>query len=126
MRNLFQIVGIVRKGKQRGKKLGFPTANVKLTTVLPEGVYASSTTINNQIYPSATFIGSAVTFGEDDYKSETYIINYNHNLYGETIKIQLHHKIRENKKFSSHEDLIKQMKKDIKEITHFFSSSAQE
>lgn len=139
---LYHFWGKVKHGQNRGKKLGFPTANIKLHKNLPEGVYLSIATIkiksfsntlkgnnetvkqcsnNNFLYlPSLTFIGRAKTFNENFYHSETFILNFNQSLYGHWISIKLIKKIRNNQKFKSVEDLIEQIKKDKKEAEIYF------
>lgn len=119
------IKGVVIKGKQRGKELGFPTANVSLRTGLPagrQGIYISQTSIENALFPSLTFIGNAKTFGEKDVFAETYIFNFNKDIYGTEITVTLLKKIRENKKFDSVEELIKQMNKDKQEAEEYFKT----
>lgn len=113
MKKLFMFWGKVKKGKQRGKLLGFPTANTALHKKIPEGIYASKVKINKKTYSAATFIGSPKTFNEKDYKSESYILDFDKNIYGSWVTITLFNKIRENKKFSSEQELIEQMKKDV-------------
>ena len=104
--------GKVRKHNQRGRKLGFPTANVNLSKKIPEGIYISKTRINRQEFKSLTFIGVAKTFNEKNYKAEIYILDFNQNIYNKWISVKLIKKIRENKKFNSADELITQMKKD--------------
>ncbi len=104
--------GKVRKHNQRGKKLGFPTANISLSKNIPEGIYVSQAKIGNLIYPALTFVGKAKTFNEKTFQAETYILDFKQNLYGRWISIKLLKKIRGNKKFSSAKELIDQMKKD--------------
>ncbi len=104
--------GKVRKQNKRGRELGFPTANVNLNKNIPEGIYISKIKLENRIYPALTFIGKAKTFDEKKFQSETYILNFNKNIYNKFISVQLLKKIRENKKFNSTEELISQMKKD--------------
>lgn len=108
--------GKVRKHNQRGKKLGFPTANVNLNKNIPEGIYISKTKLEGKIYPSITFIGKVKTFNEQKFQSETYILDFKKDIYDKWITVELLKKIRENKKFNSAEELITQMKKD-EEIT---------
>ncbi|MDO8573784.1 MAG: riboflavin kinase [Candidatus Daviesbacteria bacterium] len=116
--------GKVRKHNQRGKQLGFPTANVNLTKNIPEGIYISKTKIQRQIYPSLTFIGTAKTFNEKKFHAETYILDFNQNIYGKWISVKLFKKIRNNKKFNSAKDLIAQMQKDLQEARKYFSQFA--
>ena len=79
MKSLYIFRGKVIAGQKRGKALGFPTANVRLHKKIPEGIYVSQTIINKKVFSSATFIGSAKTFGEKDYKAETYILDFDKN-----------------------------------------------
>ncbi|MDO8638977.1 MAG: riboflavin kinase, partial [Candidatus Daviesbacteria bacterium] len=106
---------------QRGKQLGFPTANVNLTKNIPEGIYISKTKIKKNIYFSLTFIGTAKTFNEKKFLAETYILDFDRNIYGKWISVELIKKIRNNQKFNSAEDLVKQMKQDEQEARQYFS-----
>ncbi len=98
--------GKVIKGDKRGKALGFPTANIRLHKKIGQGVYISRIVIDNNTYNSVTFIGNAKTFGKLDIKSETYILDFNKNIYGKRGNITLLKKIRTNQKFESAEKLI--------------------
>lgn len=109
---MYKFWGKVRIHNQRGKKLGFPTANIDLTRHIPEGIYISKTKIGHLVYCSLTFIGTAKTFEESKFHAETYILNFNQNIYETWISVILFRKIRNNKKFSSAKELILQMKKD--------------
>ncbi len=120
MQALYFFTGRVIKGKGRGKRLNFPTANVLLTEKIPEGIYVSELTVNDDSFHAATFIGSAKTYNEKDYKAEVYILDFKGNIYGETVNVMLFKKLRENKKFSSEEALITQIDKDVKDTRDFF------
>ena len=119
---MYKIWGKVKIGNQRGKKLGFPTANINLQKKIPEGIYISKTKIKNEIYHSLTFIGRAITFSETKLQAETYMLSFNENLYNTWVSIDLLKKLRENKKFDSAEDLIKQMEKDKKDAQEYFKN----
>lgn len=112
--------GKVRKDKQRGKVLGFPTANINLTKNIPEGIYISKTKIKQKQYPSLTFIGTVRTFNEKRFLSETHILDFKQNIYDKWISVELIKKIRDNKKFKSAEKLMKQMEKDEKKAREYF------
>jgi len=112
--------GKVRKHNQRGKTLGFPTANINLKKKIPEGIYLSQTKIRKVLYPSLTFIGQAKTFSETKFLAETYILDFNNNIYHKWISVKLLKKIRNNQKFNSAKELIKQMKKDEEEARRYF------
>jgi riboflavin kinase/FMN adenylyltransferase len=112
--------GKVKKHNKRGKSLGYPTANVLLHKKIPEGIYVSCLKLEDKIYPSVTFIGSAKTFNETKYLSETYILDFKKEIYGEWVSIRLLKKIRNNQKFDSVEELVAQMKKDEKITIAYF------
>lgn len=120
MKYLYEFEGKVRKGKDRGKRLGFPTANMDLSQKIPEGVYISETIFEQKTHPSLTFIGRAKTFNEYQYQAETYVLNFNQDLYGQTIEVKLLKKLRDNKKFGSEQELIDQMEKDKKQAEDYF------
>ncbi|MBI4098389.1 MAG: riboflavin kinase [Candidatus Levybacteria bacterium] len=124
MKLLFTFRGKVKKNKGRGKLLGFPTANITLHKKIPEGIYASQVTIDGQNYLAATFIGPAKTFGEKDYKAESYILDFNKNIYGKWISVALFKKLRKNIRFDSAQALIKQMEKDVSAARKFFSTNS--
>lgn len=132
MNGLFIIKGEVIKGNKRGKSLGFPTANVKLSQEIPEGIYisivfmcfAGKQSVNEIVklegFKALTFIGAAKTFGEKEIKAETYILNFDQNLYGHKLEIRLLKKIRANQEFANERELIKQMKKDLEKTKKYF------
>jgi riboflavin kinase/FMN adenylyltransferase len=123
MKPLFTLSGVVIQGQHRGKELGFPTANIPLNQPIPEGIYAAKLQVKGKTYLSATFIGSAKTFNETDVKAESYILDFFDDIYGEEVVVQLFHKTRGNKSFSSVDDLVSQMNEDIKDIRSFFTAS---
>lgn len=117
------ICGKVIKGKQRGRILGFPTINIYVQNDIPSGVYISKTKINEKTYPSVTFIGNPETYNEVSYKSETYLLNFSQNVYDQTVTIHTLSKIRDSVKFSSQQELIQQIQKDILITQEFFRSN---
>jgi riboflavin kinase / FMN adenylyltransferase len=123
MKPIITFWGKVKKGKGRGKHLGFPTANILLHQNILEGVYTSEVTIAGNVYPAATFIGSAKTFGEKEYKAESYILDFDKNIYGKWITIKLFKKLRGNKKFASQLALVEEIKQDVLAARKFFNKS---
>lgn len=111
---MFRFWGKVKRGKGRGKDLGFPTANINLHKKIPEGVYISITRIKKEKFNSLTFIGNVKTFNETKYQAESFLLNFKGSLYGKFISIEVIKKIRENLKFKSAKSLIKQMTIDKK------------
>jgi riboflavin kinase/FMN adenylyltransferase len=112
----FSLVGRVVSGDGRGRKLGFPTANLdlKLEQALPaDGVYATITHTDDEALPSVTNIGIRPTFGGSKRLVETYILDFDGDLLGQKLSIDLIDRLREEKRFQSVEDLKAQMLKDV-------------
>ena len=116
----FYVVGDVTSGAQRGRSLGFPTANIVPSnhTLSPRsGVYATKLCFGDQCYPSVTNIGINPTFQTSEnlqpLSIETHILDKDMNLYGKTVKIMFYSFLREEKKFSSVEALMQQIEGDI-------------
>lgn len=108
--------GIVKKHLGRGKKLGFPTANIEASEGFEDGIYFGLAIKK----PALIFIGASETFDEHERKAEIYILDFAGDLYDQKIEIEIIKKLRENKKFDSQEALIEQMKKDESEARAFF------
>lgn len=112
----YTLKGQVINGKKLGHKLGYPTANMELSDsfLIPKcGVYASKTKIKDKKYLSVTSIGNNPTFNEKEIKIENHILNFNKNIYGEEIEIEIIERIRDEKKFNNLEELKKQIEKDV-------------
>lgn len=120
MKPLFSFRGKVVAGKKRGRTLGFPTANLRLRKTVPEGIYFSLTKVDNLWYKSLTFVGTAKTFAEKDYRAETFILSFDKNLINRYITVRLLKKHRNNQKFSDATALTKAMKDDLKAAEQFF------
>ncbi len=102
-------------GDARGRILGSPTINQFFTedfTVPEFGVYASYTVIEGEKYPSVTNIGVRPTIGNSEKRSETNIIGYQGDLYGQCVEVALVKKIRGEMQFASLEELSGQIAKD--------------
>ncbi len=122
MNSLYSFSGVVQEGHKRGKKLGFPTLNMQLEKAIPEGIYVSQTQINTVFYHSITFIGAAKTYDETEILAETYVFDFNDEIYGEQVTVLLLKKLRDNQKFESEEALKAQMEIDKGQALDFFSS----
>ncbi len=117
----YEIEGTVIKGHSRGKNLGFPTANISSKNeIIPHGIFFSYVCDKGQKRPSLTNIGTSPTFGPSETQIESYIIDFTENLYGQTQKIQLLKKFRDEIKFNTPELLIEQLKKDLTAAKTFF------
>ncbi len=109
------LTGTVIKGDDRGRELGFPTANIEVREeLLPkEGVYAGFVTIEGRRYPAVVNIGRAPTFGREKTLMETHILDFSGIIYGKDIRVSLLERIRDEHRFSTPEELTEQIKKDI-------------
>ena len=118
----YEIEGVVEKGFQRGRQLGFPTINIGLrNTIVPKhGVYAVFIKIlskdNKRSFKGAASIGSRPTYGDYEPNIEVFIFDFDENLYGENVSISLVKFIRPELKFNSEKELILQMKSDCETI----------
>lgn len=105
-------------GDKRGRTLGFPTINQELPDglVLPKfGVYQADVTVDGKHYKGVANIGKRPTVGTEKILSETYIIDFDESIYGESVDIRLIKFIRPERKFSSFDELARQIKTDAKE-----------
>lgn len=111
------ISGRVAHGLGLGKTLGIPTVNLELPkgkSALPGGVYSTLTEIDEKIYPSLTNVGVCPTFDEREAHAETFILDFNGDLYGKITRIYFIAFLRDEKKFKSAEELIMQINIDKK------------
>lgn len=119
----YSFLGIPFKDKGFGKKLGFPTVNLKVNSdkLIPKGVYISIITQKDKIYPSVTSIGSRLTFNRGGkIVPETHILNFD-GIWRKTLtKVILLKKIRDEKKFKNVQALKVQISKDIAKSSKFF------
>ncbi len=114
----YRLSGQVVHGAERGRKLGFPTANLaESTNLIPgNGVYAATSTINGIEFGAAVNIGPNPTFGESAKKVEVHVLDFNGDLYGKTLDVDFRRKIRNVIRFASIDDLLAQLRKDLIEI----------
>lgn len=111
--------GTVAHGDKRGRLLGFPTAN--LNAEIPKmayGVYASQTKIagDDRVWRSITSYGTRPTFDGADQRIETHILDFQGDIYGCEIEVQLLSFVRPELRFTSVEALIAAMQGDIKQV----------
>ena len=116
----YELSGLVVKGKKLGSKIGFPTANLQLNNdlYLPKfGVYEISCKVNGNLFKGILNIGITPTvLNSKKVKIEAHLFNFNENIYDKNIVIQLKKFIREEIKFNSIDDLIKQINIDISSV----------
>lgn len=113
------IGGEVEHGREVGRSLGFPTANLSLAKEkfpILCGVYGGRAETDSGIYPAVINVGARPTFGLDEGKIEVHLKGFSGNLYGKTIRIFPAEYLRPIQKFSTEEELKNQLKKDIQRI----------
>ena len=130
MGRAYAITGKIVHGEQRGRKLGFPTANIELLhgemAVPAPGVYAVTVSIEGSIYEGMGNIGNNPTFNDVEHaRLEVNLFNCSGDLYGKTISVQFHKYIRAEKKFSGVEELCRQIEEDKKAIKTYFLNKKQ-
>lgn len=114
----YTISGVVTHGDARGRTMGYPTANLSgIATLLPgHGIYATWAHINGQTLPAATSIGTNPTFNGRHTTVETFLLKGGEDLYGKEMRLEFVEKIRDQRKFSSAQELEKQIGLDVKKI----------
>jgi len=119
----FSISGRVANGDQLGRTIGFPTANIsikrKLSPVL--GVYSVLIEHNSKMYAGVCNVGKRPTLGGTKTLLEVFIFDFNQEIYGDPVKVVFKQKCRDEIKFSSIEELKKQIQKDVEKSRLFFS-----
>jgi riboflavin kinase / FMN adenylyltransferase len=122
----YSLLGTVQKGEQRGRVLGFPTANLipKIHLPLPSGVYVTKVKWNDEFHYGITNIGTRPTFGELEFRAETWIFDFKGNLYGEMLEIWPLKSLRPEKKFSGIEELKKQIQEDVNEAQQYLQETS--
>ena len=116
------VSGRIVTGHRRGQKLGFPTANIATETecVPLNGIYATMIQVKNKQRLSVSSVGVNPTFGDGPRTVESFILDFDGDIYGERIKLAFVQRIRDEKKFVLVKDLIGQMDEDVKRAKALF------
>ncbi len=111
-----EICGVVEHGRQLGRTLGFPTANLPVDehTALPDGVYRAEVTVEGcaERFPAMANLGCNPSVGGNRRRLETHLFGFDGSLYGRRIRVRLFERIREERTFSSVEALRAQIERD--------------
>jgi len=126
----YQIRGAVQVGKKRGgSEIGFPTANLKVNEedLIPRiGVYAVQVISEGKCYGGVLNIGYNPTFGDEKLVAETHIFDFNKDIYGKPIKLNLLKFVRDERKFTGIADLAEQIEKDVVQAKKILSENREE
>ncbi len=123
----YSITGRVIKGRGIGRILGFPTANILPfnSAIPPHGVYVAESILEDgTIFPSAINIGIAPTIRVSDFAIESYLLGFDGELINKTIEVVFYKRLRPEKKFSSRDELIQAIKKDVELVESYFKYKA--
>lgn len=121
----YSLSGRVVKGFQRGRGIGFPTANLRPRSafLLPNGVYAVMVTVDGKEIPGVANIGMNPTFNVNRRTLEAHLFDFSGNLYGRRVTVGFVERLRGEQKFPSVEELVKQIQEDAKQARSLLLSS---
>ena len=120
----FTYVSKVVHGDKRGRKIGFPTANLEIgahRAMLPNGAYAVKVRVDESDYCGIANIGDNPTFNIDKRRIEVYIHNFNGNIYGRDIAVSFIKKLRDEQKFNSVDELVRQLRIDLQNAIDIYN-----
>ena len=122
------LTGKVVKGHQLGRKLGFPTANLRLpeNLVIPKfGVYACVARVDGKRYPAVTNVGTRPTVSGTGITVEPWILDYSGDLYGQEITLEFYRFLRPEQKFDSLEDLQREIFRNAQQTREILKEVSQ-
>ena len=121
----YAVTGVVEHGNKRGRALGFPTINLEVARarLLPrDGIYAAWATLEDgQRFKAASSLGMRPTFGGGERRLEAFLLDFEGDLYGDTIRIEFVKRLRDELRFESPEALSAQIAKDVDETRRALS-----
>ena len=118
------VEGVVIGGNRLGRKLGFPTANIAIDDDLAveNGVYSSKVVVEGEEYVAMTNVGVRPSVDGTKRLLETHLFGFEGLLYGLKLRVELYDKIRDEKKFSSVNELREQITKDSNQIKELMAN----
>ena len=125
----YEVQGTVVRGAQRGRKLGFPTANLRPQNELipAPGVYVTRTRVNGDLFDSVTNIGYRPTVEANSALSvETHLLDVEADLYGKSMSIEFCCRIRDEHRYSGIQELQERINKDVSRARSFFARQVRE
>lgn len=126
----YSIRGPVVQGMGRGQELGFPTANLQPPAgrkLLPtEGIYAVRASLDDEIREGLVHLGPRPTFAGSPPSLELYLLEFDRDIYGETVRVDFLTRLREVRSFGSAAELVEQMKEDRSRARSFFEATPEE
>jgi riboflavin kinase/FMN adenylyltransferase len=123
----WRVTGPVIGGAKRGTGLGFPTANVALPkgTALGHGIFAVRVRLDGRDLDGAAYLGTRPTFDDGMPVLEVFLFDFDEAIYGHTIEVSFIDKVRDDRKFDSAEELVRQMEEDCAKAREILAASPQ-
>jgi riboflavin kinase / FMN adenylyltransferase len=123
----WRVTGEVVGGAKRGTGMGYPTANVPMPkgTALAHGIYAVRVLIDEDAHDGAAYLGTRPTFDDGKPVLETFLFDFDGDLYGRTIAVEFIDFLRGDRKFDSADELVAQMDKDVAKARAVLATSAR-
>ena len=122
----YTLSGTVQEGHKRGKDLGFPTANISVPArraVPADGIYVTRAHLGDRVLESVTNIGDNPTFHDQERMIETFILDFDEDLYGQTISVEFLERLRGEVEFTTVEALVEQMHLDVQQTRAYFTQN---
>jgi len=120
----YALAGTIVEGRRRGRELGFPTANLRTDNELipPNGVYATTLTVDGIVHAAITNIGVNPTFGDNGATTiETHVLHYNRELYGQQVQLGFVQRLRDERRFDDVDALRAQIEADCRRAERLFT-----
>jgi riboflavin kinase/FMN adenylyltransferase len=121
----YRMTNTVIDGDKRGRKIGFPTANLNPVDrkILPgDGVYATFATVDGIRYPAASNVGTRPTFGGGQRLVEAHLLDFDEDIYGKTLTVEFVSRLRPEQDFASVDELVAQMHDDVDKSRHLLGT----
>ena len=122
----YGLSGTVQEGHKRGKDLGFPTANISVPArraVPADGIYVTRAHLGDRVLQSVTNIGDNPTFHDDERMIETFILDFDEEIYGQTIGVEFLARLRGEVEFTTVDALVDQMRIDVQQTRAYFAQN---
>jgi riboflavin kinase/FMN adenylyltransferase len=121
----YRLFGVVAVGQRRGRTLGFPTANLtSIPNLVPGfGVYAVRVPLGGKTYGGAAHLGPNATFGETTPSVEVHLLDFEGDLYGQSLVIDFIDKVRDTRSFASADELKRQIDVDVAKSRRILAST---
>jgi riboflavin kinase/FMN adenylyltransferase len=120
-----RVEGVVIRGDQRGREIGYPTANLSLlpwSAVPADGIYAGHLVRGSALLPAAISIGSNPTFAGRERRVEAFVLDFDGDLYGERVSLSFHARLRPMVRFATVDGLVAQMDQDVQRTRELLGS----